>query len=254
MKQQIDVKGGAEVVSPLLLKRLREIVSPPGKKGTWLRKLNNRRLAEVYMRLRMGQSAFKIAQIAQREWNIMPKSSTRSLCRAVYMFAKEAIGEIKAGAVEGAHREEIQKQNAALEKRSRRLNEKLDGMQRLAWLIERQTERFEMALGLEKKTKMPMKQTDVIVKRLVELLDKYLDFAIKLGLIDSKPPELNLNVKHMFDGLVGQFGDDGQKVVTAGYRFLELASESSMLMTLGADGSYHLSIPDEEAEEHAVSS
>lgn len=240
MKYQSDLKLGAEVVTPMLLKRLREIVKPPGKKGTWLRKLNDKRLAEVFLRLKMGQSAFRIAQIAQREWHIMTTSNTGSLCRALYVFAKKSLGEMKADAVKGGNSKEIKDQNLTLGRRGKLLNEKLDGMQRLAWLIERQTERFELSLALEQKTKMPMKHTDVVVKRLGELLNNYIEFAIRLGLIDAKPPELNLNVKHMFDGLVGQLGDDGQRVISAGQRFLELAAENSVTMDLGKDGAYHL--------------
>ena len=249
MKPPHDVKGGAEVVGPAQLRNLRLIVSPPGKKGTWLRKLNDRRLAEVYMRLSHGQSAFRIAQIAQREWNVMTKSNTRSLCRALYLFTTAALGEVKAEVTNEPPSKEKSDMSAGFGNRRRVLNKKLDAMGRLGWLIEQQTERFEMALALEKKTSMPLKHTDVVVKRLGDLLDKYLDYAVKLGLIDSKPPELSLKVKHMFDGFVGQMGDDGQKVAMAGQRFLELAAEGAMTLTMAEDGSYSLKRPEVQEEE-----
>lgn len=248
MKRPRDIKGGAEVVGPELLRRLRQIVSPSGKKGTWLRKLNDRRLAEVYMRLTHGQSAFLISQIAQREWNVMTTSATRSLCRAVYVFSKEALGDIKTTAIEAPSNDEEGKKSTNLELRRRRLGEKLDAMGRLAWTIEQQTDRFQLSLDLEKKTKIPLKHTDVIVKRLGGLLDTYLDYAVKLGLVDAKPPELSLKVKHMFDGFVGDLGDDGQRVMTAAHRFLEMATQESMTLAMGEDGAYRLQRPEPAPE------
>jgi hypothetical protein len=67
-------------------------VSPPGKQGTWLRLLNDKQLAEIYHRLRLGQPAYRLASIAQKEWGIRRKASPKSLARAIRKFKEDTLG------------------------------------------------------------------------------------------------------------------------------------------------------------------
>lgn len=232
-----DLKGLVEVTSNRTIKMLREAVRPPGRKGTWLRFLSNDRLVEVWHRLRMGNPAHHIAAIAQKDWGIKKDSKIESLSRAIRAFRDKTVGEILADGFDTEERKEMSRQQL---ERGKRINIKLDGMEELAWLISVQRERLEILLEKEKAT-IPFKFTDTTVKTLGEQIAKFIEFQIELGLLDAKPPELNLNLRHKFAGLMQHtIQPGGAAVLSATGRFLELLDDNSLTMKLAADGSYEL--------------
>jgi hypothetical protein len=237
-----------EEVGPVMMTRLRDIVRPKGRKGLWMRELTDSQLAETYLRLKRGAAVYEVCSIAQRDFGVKRKSTTRSLCRAMTLFAKEVIGEIPTALASTHQTPQSKEEPKELSVKGKRIVKKLDGLGTLAWVIEKQLGRFEMSLERESTIKMPLKHTDVIVKRLFEGLAQFVDHSIKLGLVDAKTPELSLKVKHLFDGVMKTIGDDsGQKVIAAGQRFLELAAENALTLVPDECGSYRL-----EDARHAV--
>jgi len=238
---QLGLKDAHVLTAGDMIKQFREFISPPGKKGLWLRHLNDRQLAEVYHRLKSGQGLAHVIKICQTEWNINKKSDPKSLSRALTAFKKQFIGEIQALVTKNPAEE---KAKDALAARARTVVKKLDGMDRLRWLIEVQTERIE-ALREKEKAVMPFKQTRQEIETLTGLLDTYMGYCVRLGLVDSKPTEFNLKVKHQFNDLLGALPDQGSRVVEAGEQLFKLLEENSIVMKYDTEtGSYHVNEED----------
>jgi hypothetical protein len=231
-----SIDQNIEVTGQQIIKRLRDIVQPPGKKGLWLRLLSDRQLAEVYHRLKRGQTAYHVSKICQDDWRIQRDSSIQSLSRGMLRFRDAILGDIQKDAVKS---EEGKKEFAARKKRGSAIVNKLDGLGRLRWLIERQTDRIQALLDREQSA-IPFQMTDKSIKVLGELIEQYLRLQMELGLIDSKPEEFNLNIEHKFKAILTgmQFTDDGHRLAIAANKFLEMASEASIIMEPEADGTY----------------
>jgi len=233
-----DIAGKVEVTGASIVKRLRRIAQPPGRKGTWLRLLSDRQLTEIFHRLRRGQTPAHIMRIVRNEWGIMEKSSNKSMRRALAKFRDQAIGQINVEMVDPNKPPEDKK---VIRKLKDKIKDKLDGMGRLRWLIEIQSERIELYRSTEKKTNVPLKSTDRSVKILGELLNQYVCRCMELGLLDAPPSEFNLNVKHRFDGLMKHtVGDGGVAMIEATSTFLAEAEKSALTMEIGDDGRYIL--------------
>ena len=226
MEEPVTIKGKVEVSAADLILRLRESVAPTGKKGIWLRHLSDKQLAEVYHRLRAGQSMYHIVKIAQKEWRVMTASDPKSLVRGVKKFKMDVIGLIQQ-----AKKPEDKKiaRNASLT--GERILANIDALGRFRWLIEIQSERLAVYLEREK-TLMPLKQTSREIEVLQNLLEKYINIAIRLGLLHEKPSEFALTVKHKFDKFVGALSDGGSRVVEAAEKFMELAEKNAIRMEL----------------------
>jgi hypothetical protein len=238
-----DLKGKVELTGQSLIDKMREAVAPPGKKGTWLRKLNNHQLAEVYHRLKLGQPAYKIAQIAQVEWGYHKKSAIKSLARAVRKFKEDMLGDLTLEKTSPfpSRAEEGKK----LSKRAQNIVKMLDSMGRYRWAIECQTERVAILREREKNA-IPFKATEDAIRTLSDMLDRYTHLEIKLGTLDSKPSEINLNIKGRFDGLLQHTVQPGTAVVEATDKWLSLCEKNALTLKLGEDGAYRLEAPEEE--------
>jgi len=220
-----------------IINKLREAAAPPGKKGSWLKLLSDKQLAEVFHRLKLGQTSLYIAKMAQREWNVKPSSQPKSLARSVRSFRDKIVGELrKTDAKKEGQKEVLQD----MMKRGKRIVDKLDGLGRLRWLIEEQTDRIQV-LREREKSSIPFEITEKAVRNAKELLEVYLKFQIELGLLDSKPSEHNIEIMHRFDGLMANtFTDDGARLINAGTKFLELAEKRSLTLERKPDGSFAL--------------
>lgn len=233
------LKGRVEVTGAILIKKLREIVKPPGKKGLWLRHLSDRRLAEVYHRLKMGQAGYRIAKIAQDEWGILKTSDTKSLARAVRIFRDKTVDLITIEKSTAPDTEPERKRVAsAAQKRALRIRKNLDALGRMRWLIDVQTERIVAMATTEVRENVSFKSTDKSIGELRELLDTYMKWAVETGVYDAKPHELQVNFKHQFDGLVGNLSNDGARLISAADKFLELAENAALTMVMDDTGKY----------------
>lgn len=233
------IEGNVSEAAKALLKKLRIAVTPKKTRGSWLKHLSDKQLAEVFYRLRRGQSAQHIAKIAMTEWGVSG-ASAKSLARPLRDFKAKILPE-------------IQLANQAMEKsgdvgkitdlngRAKRVSEKLDAMGRMAWLIEEQTDRFQMLRDKETQMKMPLKQTDTVFKSLVESLDTYTKLQIELGILDSKPSEHTLTIHNTFSGVMQQLGERGTIMVNAANNLAGLIEESTVSLEFDPEtGEYAL--------------
>jgi hypothetical protein len=241
-----DLESQVELTSRVIFKKLREAAQPPGKKGLWLRHLSDRRLAEVYHRLKLGQSSYHIAKIAQSDWGIMKSSSLKSLGRAVRIFRDKTIGLIKIESLTVPKTDpERQRDLKRFRKRSARIKLKLDAMDEMRWMIRVQKERVQFMLEREQLS-LPGRGLERAQSNLLSMLDTYIKWEVELGVLDAKPSRLDITMKHRFDGILANtVHGDGARMLSAADRFLELAEKNSLTMELGEDGRYHS--PKEEA-------
>lgn len=231
-----DIETATQVTGAHLLRSMRDAVAPAGKKGTWLRMLSDKQLAEVYHRLRLGQPAYKIAQIAQREWGVKRRANVKSLARAVRKFKEDTLGLLQ---VEKTAPSEGRKEmGRKMEAKALKIVEKVDGLGRLGWLIERQTERIELLLEREKNA-LPFQMTNKEIGTLTDMIEKYVQLQIKLGVIDAKPSEINLNIKHKFDALMSGTVQGGTAVLETADKWLQKCEENALTLRL-TDGRYEL--------------
>ena len=230
-----ETESLSEVAGPDLIRRLRVIVQPPGKKGSWLRDLSDRRLTEIYFRLKRGEPVHKIAKIAQIDWGLMRKSNTKSICRALRDLRDKVIDDITKAAA--AHQiKDNEKTN--LSKMAEKIIKKIDGLGMQRWLIAVQQERIADLRQLEEESGEFYKMTGKEIARLSDMITQYFDTAFRLGVINEKPSETNLNVKIGFDRVMASLPDDGTRLLTMTSRFLELADKESITLVQKGDGTF----------------
>ena len=234
------LKAQVELGSRALVKRLREAVQPPGKKGLWLRHLSDRKLLEVYYRLRAGQASHRICKLAQVHWGVMPQSATKTLAQGLRKFRDKVIGlipvEKHTATVEGA--KERRKKAVEQSKRAMKIAKKVDGMEVMANLIDLMWGRVQAMAAAETKKDF-FRGTDSAVKILGEILGKFIQFEMDLGILDARAPELTLKLKHSFDGILrGVVKDDGARLIAATQKLLKSAEEDAVEMKITEDGKY----------------
>ena len=241
-----ELQGKVSASSDELVAALRKAVRPPGQRPSWLSSLNNRQLVEVYHRLQLGNSMLRIVKIAQQEWRIMPTSRPASLCRAVSAFRDKVVGAIQK--LETSSEPAVKEMSERMAKEVNRVTGKIDALGKLGWLITVQEERIAMLFTREKASNLPFKHTDNTIKIMGELLGNYVSLQVQLGVVPTVPDELNMNVKHKFDGVLGAVGSDGAKVVDALGKFLNWADQHAVKMVLdektGAYVPVHKELPD----------
>ena len=232
-----DLKKLVEVTNPTLLKKLRTAVAPPGKKGSWLKFLNDAQLLEVFYRLQQGQPAHGLVLMAQKEWRIKPNSQTNSLARSLRKFRKDVVGEI----MDADLNTEAKKEEAkALTKRGRKVSEQIDALELQAQALTLWWERIQLIYTKEKKDNSFFKFADASLKGFTEACEKFVTQQMKLGLLESQPRRVQLDVSHNFQGLMAHtIREDKPKVLAAANRFMELAQENALTFEIGEDGNYH---------------
>lgn len=233
-----DLKAQVSLTGQSIIQQLRKIVQPPGKKGTWLGQVSDKRLAEVYHRLKKGQAAYHIAKIAQIDWGMMRGSETRSLARAILKIKEKMIGELVDNSPQKS--EAGTDLTDRLRKRGKRILKNLDGLGRLRWLIEEQTDRVVMMRDKEKTMNLPLKDTNAAIHELGDLITQYLTVQMKLGLLDAQPSEHVLTIKTIFDRMISGVSDDGKALSSAVHKFIEQVDRDVVNLEVSADGSYKL--------------
>jgi len=210
-----------------VMKQLREYVSPAGKKASWMRHLNDRQLAEVYHRLKMGQSPYRIARIVQDDWGMCTKSEARSVARTITKFKHDIIGDISC--VKDPKTKEC-KDSRNVKIRAKRVVEKLDTVGRLRWLTEVQTDRVEMWVEKEKITGIPLARTDEAVRTLAGLLRDLNDLQIKLGLLDAREPQIGVHIQQVFNNVLPTETAESLGMINATNKFIDmLKSDDSVI-------------------------
>jgi hypothetical protein len=229
-------KGFAETIPTAVMKRLRDAVAPPGKRGTWLRYLDDNRLAEVFIQLQSGTAAQHIATVAQREWGIKPQAQTKSLARAVRAFRDKVVGEIQKLPTKTDRDKEVAKK---LKFQAKKVSEEIEELEEAGWVLLEQKKRIQLFRDKENIAKMGFQATDKAIQVYLQTLELYAKMKINMGLIEPPAAEHHLHIKHKFAGLMQHtVGKDGDKVIGALDKFMELVDEKSLALTQNDQGAF----------------
>jgi len=235
---KITTKDLVQTTGKSTLTRLRNAAHPPGKRGLWLKDLSDKHLAEIYHRLLRGQPVNRLATIAQKEWGMLVNSKLEVLCRGIRVFRGRIIGSLVAKATDTVKKQIIKKD---LFERASKIATQVDGMELLAWTISEEAERLSMWRRLEDVENSPISATEDTISELGKLLEKYINLQIKLGVLDSKPSEFNLNLKHTFDGIMRNTIKNNEiSMVNAANKFAQLAEESAISLEQDKEGMWKM--------------
>lgn len=229
-------KDFSEVINPEKLKTLKNAADPNGQKGSWMKFLSDRQLAEVYFRLCKGEAPHSIVKMCQREWKIFPKSQTSSLARTLRKFKSEVVGEIRQDVLDsgGSSRDADKAESMATS-----VAKKIDALKEYAWLISKQKTRIELMITAEGGVKLPYEFTDKAMKNFKEMLDGYAALCFRLGVMDAVPTEMSVKLKHQFDQIMNVVvKDDKSKMIQACDKLSNLIEDSCILLKQTTEGTY----------------
>jgi len=234
-----SVAESAKEISKSKIRQLREAAHPPGSKGLWLKNLNDRQLAEVYHRLRLGQPLSKIARIVQVEWGVRPNSDTRSVSKGLGVFKDRVLGELEKFATKERKTESEKSDEKIISDQGKRIKKDLDALGSYRWLIDVQMDRLEMIRQQEKNLEMPIATFDKASKELRESMNSYVAILMKLGILDSVPDTSTLEVKTAFDEMISDMSEQGgNSMISALGKFLRTADSHTLPLIKQNDGSY----------------
>jgi hypothetical protein len=239
----------AKIEGPELVKRLRDVVRPSGKKATWMQHLTDKQLVEVYHRLRQGQSDYKVARIVQTDWGMMRESEQKSLCRAIRAFRNEVLGELD---IPEKSSQAVKDAAAHGHKKAKFIGGKINAYGTMCWLMQTQLERVNMLYEREK-VSLPFKHTGADMRLAMEMVAEVFKMQKDLGIIDQVPQELNIQATHLFGGIMQHVvGDGANKMVSTLERFVNLIEENSQTLRMDpVTGTYQLEDKTEAKEEPA---
>lgn len=189
-----DPSGAVKREQPKLLpqpfvQQLRNIVAPEkGKKGSWMKLLNDVQLGEIYTMLRSGKSARKVAAHIQEKWNLFEDVRVQNLVPAIINFRREALGDI--WDLPDFHYEESKADALAVINALRQKGgdavKNIDALSMLADVILLERGRIEVRHANEQITGKVDSALSKDVSQFASLLDIMAAMQHKLGLLDYK--------------------------------------------------------------------
>lgn len=219
-----------------LVTKLRASVPSETKKGSWMKFLDDRQLTHVYLLLKKGNTNSEVIHFARKEFGVGNKLGVPEMLPELVKFRTEALNDTNLIQIEAQAGNEVAQQ---LEDKMNKLSSELDGLGRFGWLIDLQTKRVLRLHERELKT-LPMSITTDNVKLLGGMLKEYIDKQIELGIISSNVPKIKLEVDGNFKNLLEALSDDGERMIQATHRFLDLAEKKALTMSVSDDGTYKI--------------
>lgn len=236
--KKIELRTRIAATTREQLRELRKAAT--GKNPLWLADLADSRLAEIYHRLMFGQTAAYIARVVQEKWHVRNDMKQSVMEQGIKDFRKKVIPEItqlKAD-VKGVKGTPAVRSNIA--KRAKRINEKLDGMKEMTKLIQLQMSRHVRLLKKEKEENTTDRHITRSAEVLSNMLNSFVDKQMKLGILDAKPNQLNVEVKSRFELLLGKLDDGGAKMLNMTHSFLDMAEPQCVVLEELSDGTFAL--------------
>ena len=211
------------MVDLVLLEMLKSSIT----KDSWLELLNDIQLMQVYDMLKSGRTSSEIIKACQYKFNIKKRAAVNELLPDLVHFRTKVLDDKSLLKLE-----EAQKNDAAiaLGTRLRGLTSKVDAFGRLNWLVDQQTHRVLRLMDREAKT-LPMEVTTINIKMLDEMLHKLLKAQSELNL-DEERVGITQDANQKIRGLIEGFKDDGETMIQATQKLLELAEDRSLILNI----------------------
>jgi hypothetical protein len=227
----------------ILLENLKKSISP----SSWLSLLDDNQLIKIFDMLKRGTTNSEVIRTCQSIFNIRQKATLSDLLPDLVKFRMQVLDDRSLLKLEEAQKNQVAVELAG---KLRGLTSKVDAFGRLNWLADLQTQRVIRLMERETKT-LPMDITTDNIKALQDMLLKILKAKQELKL-DEGVSQITPDTTEKIKGLVEGFKDDGETMIQATHKLLELAEERSLILKLDSDGKYAISSKNEDKEEEVV--
>ena len=205
------------------LEEIKAAARPPGKAPLWIgRYCDDEQMAEIYYRLIIrADSPAEIVRVVRDLWGIQTHWNIDVFLSGLRVFKKRMSNEVSRFKDE-AKKHKRTKEVKEVTKRLNQLTAKVDALGHLGYAIELQMKRLMMGHEIEVKGHMPMKFVDTMQTTLNEMLKNYVQLAIKTGILDSVPNEININLQARSNLVLEKYiGNDGNRMLRAADNFLK---------------------------------
>jgi ABC-type uncharacterized transport system ATPase subunit len=230
-------------MDPLLIDKIKEAVP----NGSWLEILEEKQLYKIYEMLKKGKTNSEIIRTCQIIFSVKSKATVQELLPDLVKFRTVALDDKSLLKIE-----EAQKTKVAVEisNKLRNLSSKVDAMGRLNWLADQQTLRVIRLLEMEAKT-LPMDTTTTNIDMLNKMLHNLQKAHQELKL-DSATGQVTAEDQDKLKGLIDGFKDDGESMIQATHKLLELVEQRALILNIDEEGSYSVSSPKIEEDPEKV--
>lgn len=226
-----------------VIENLRRFSSIPGKEKTWIGRLKDNELFELFIKIKNGESARAIARHAQTVWKVGQKSSIHSVSQGVLKF-RERISHLllfPSSATDEA--------NAPVFPSTCDEDGPLETMENIAREYEARIKRM---IAEEKETGVKYPHLNRDLQALGSLRKAILrqsewETIHEDPLKRKKYERMEQTVDRRFNRLMENLGEDGRdRMIRAANRFLELIEQKSVPLYQKEDGTYTLTNPEEK--------
>jgi len=223
--------------------QLRRFVCIPNKQKTWLSRLTDDQLFEIFQRLKNGEKGQAIGRYIQQVLKVNVKSSLHSTAQGITKFARR-IGHLLPPSPmmrEGGYNELSLPQPDGD-----------DPLQTLEYISRELEQRIKVILTEEQQTGLRFQHLNRDVQSLSALRKSILkerEWQMAHGNPSTKKQfqKLEQQMDRRFNALMENLGEDGQsRLVRAANRFLELVEQKAVPMYRKEDGTYTLTNPEEK--------
>ena len=210
-------------------------------KGSWMELLEDLQLLKVHEMLKNGATNSETIRTCQAMFNIKRKAKLEELLPDIVKFRTQSLNDKALLAIE-----EAQGNAAALQlsNRLRGLTSRVDAFGRLNWLVDQQTERVLGMLGKEKKTGLVYPGTTDNMVILDKMLHNLLKAKSELNISEptvSVSSESNQKLQQLVNG----FKNDGETMINATHKLLDLVDTRSVTLRLDQEGKFSISEKEE---------
>jgi len=203
-------------------------------KGSWMELLEDLQLLKIHEMLKNGATNSEAIKTCQAMFNIKRKAKLEELLPDIVKFRTQVLNDKALLAIE-----EAQGNSAAIQlaSRLRGLTSKVDAFGRLNWLVDQQTERVLGMLGKEKKSGLIYPGTTDNIAMLDKMLHNLLKAKSDLNIPEQTitvSAESNQKLQQLVDG----FKNDGETMINATHKLLDLVDTRSVTLKLDQEGKF----------------
>lgn len=231
----------------VLIFKLREAVSPKGRKALWLRDLSDDQLIEVYYRLKLGHTNDRIMEEV-RKWGCAQGVSDNGLYKGLRKFRDKTVPDMAPIQSKQSMTTKEQEYRSRFILKGKKIHRKLDVLGMQAKVLQGLWDTFVLYGEKEKLYNQPFRSKVKAGEVLFDKLVLFQNELIKMGIIESKPTQEQLMRKEAFEKLVGGLTDGGAVVVAGIRNFLQLATASAVELEEEEDGTFTMRRPGHESK------
>jgi hypothetical protein len=222
-----------------ILRELRQRSAVAGKQRTWIADLSDDELWQIYLKLRAGESSRAVAKYIQERWKIKEKSETHSIAQGINKFRKRIADLLELQLSEDPE-EKQRKQEESLNEL-----EWSDGLLSLEKIVKLARERVARMLTEEEQgirhpnLNRDMQALAALSKQLTKDKEFFLAHPNEDPVRKREEQIKDKKRKQQFDAILASLPDDGERIIKAADRFLELAMERAVLVAFDPEtGTY----------------